>query len=227
MSTNFDLFFKTKIIDKKKDNFRLQIVLSPIELNFGNILGNLIRRILLRQISCYSFVGYKMQNLLSKGSFVKRHSQDEFGEFDARLSQVKVKELVRGLHGERLNVSFIKQGPYSLYSKDLNFSDSVICLNPELFLMEIPYGIQIEFLGLMKKGVGFILSNTHSDLPKHFVGINSYFNPIIHVSYSVKTYSIYEELILYIETDGRIDPICAFEECMLFLKSKLLNVSLR
>nr|YP_007890673.1 RNA polymerase subunit alpha [Jakoba bahamiensis]AGH24167.1 RNA polymerase subunit alpha [Jakoba bahamiensis] len=225
MNLDTNPFFRSQIIDMKVEGSKLQLVISPVELNFGNVIGNLIRRILIKQIPSFSIIGYKLDRLSKNHSFIKRQSLDEFSDFEDSLTRVRICEKFDASSSNLLgDLSFwikgFKQGPNHLYAGDLVCPDNFEILNQELCLFEIPYGVQFEYSLLFRKGIGFILSKSHKGLPKGMVGLDSYFNPIVHVSYHVNTYSLYEDLILYLETDGRISPKVAYNYVHLFFQSK-------
>jgi len=134
------------------------------------------------------------------------------------------------MHGAEPEVLTIeKEGPCEVKSGDLQGSDKVEILNPDLHIATLNEEGSLQLEARIQKGRGYIGAEGHyeEDLGVGYIPIDSVHSPVTKVSYFVEDARLgqttdYEKLTLDIWTNGSVRPQDALSQAASILKDHLV-----
>jgi DNA-directed RNA polymerase subunit alpha len=198
-----------KVIMIQSDEFNGEFEFRPLEPGYGITVGNSLRRILLSSLEGFAISSVKIQGVDHEFSAIKGVVED-VTEIVLNLKQVRFKRQIEGTDNETVVVTV--GGQSQLTAGDIGKHTSAFqVLNPDLVICNMETSVKIEMELNIVKGRGYVPAeeNKSSSAPFGTIFIDSIFNPIVNVQYTVDNYRVeqktdYEKLIYKIKTDGSI-----------------------
>nr|NP_044772.1 RNA polymerase subunit alpha [Reclinomonas americana]O21260.1 RecName: Full=DNA-directed RNA polymerase subunit alpha, mitochondrial; Short=RNA polymerase subunit alpha; AltName: Full=Transcriptase alpha chain [Reclinomonas americana]AAD11887.1 RNA polymerase subunit alpha [Reclinomonas americana] len=203
----------------KHDFNSIQVLIGPLEKNFSGSFANLLRKIIFRYTSGVSIIGLKINGIDSLHSYslipgVKEDVLNVLNNLKHLLIQIDDYDY------KPILLTIQKKGPYIIKSKDIICPSNIKILNDDLYICTLENDSQIDLTLIGDIGCGYVLS-TYFGNRKSIVYSDTNFCPIKHVSYYVRSYTTYEELIFYIKTNGTCNPLFVMKNAFSFLKDKI------
>ena len=206
MDKSFKLKVNTdeKSLTKTSGNFTIE----PLDRGYGITLGNAMRRVLLTSIPGAAITHVKIEGVDHEFSSIKGVKDDVA---DIIMNLKKVRFRLMDNNPDKVNLSL--KGKKVVTAQDIqSTSDQFEILNPDQYITEINTSGKIEMELRIGIGKGYVPSE-ENELPNLTVGtlsIDSIFNPVTKVSYSVKPVPGAKEpieiLSVEVQTDGSISP---------------------
>ena len=221
MDKSFKLKVKTdeKSLTRTTGNFTIE----PLDRGYGITLGNAMRRVLLTSIPGAAITHVKIEGVDHEFSSIKG-VKDDVADIIMNLKKVRFK--LMDSNPDKLNLSL--KGKRVITAQDLQAaSDQFEILNPDQYITEVNTNGKIEMEIRIGIGKGYVPSE-ENELPNLTVGtlsIDSIFNPVTKVSYSVKPVPGAKEpieiLSVEVETDGSISPKDAISYSATYIREHL------
>lgn len=198
------------------DSCNIQFLMGPIEKGFGTPFANLFRKVLLKYSIGTGIIGLQVNNLKQLNQYTKLPGVVE----NVNDILINAKHILFKVDSPN-SLQFVLQrkGPCKVYTSDLIVPRNVTLLNSNSYLFTIHDESQIKLLFHADSGYGFIPAE-YFGLKKNTVFTDINFTPIVHISYYVRNYSTYEELVFYIKTNGIEHPKSIVESAFRFLSKK-------
>lgn len=214
--------FRPTIQKLKHDSHSIQILIGPLEKNFSGSFANLLRKIILRFTPGIGIIGIKINGINSLHAYssipgLKEDIPNLFCNFKNLLIKTDEFEYKPILFNIR------KKGPYIIKGKDIACPLNASILNEDLYLCTLESDCQIDLTIIGDVGCGYV-SSTYFGNKKDVIYSDTVFCPVTHVSYYVRSYTTYEELIFYVKTNGTCNPFFVIQNAFSFLRDKI-NVS--
>jgi DNA-directed RNA polymerase subunit alpha len=193
---------------------------EPFERGYGTTIGIALRRVLLSLIEGTAISAVRIEGVLHEFSSIPGVYEDVLNiilnlrniPFKLNIDEPKIVRLERASVGEVL-------------SGDIVSDSDVEVLDPNIHIAYLEEGAEFKAEILVKKGTGFDLAEQNFDesLPVDFIAVDSNYNPVEKVKYTVKPARVgkktdYEKLTLEVWTNGSISP----KECV-SLAGKILR----
>lgn len=226
MHTCLTKLYKPKIsnvIEVKNNHF--SIILEPLALGFGHVMGNALRRVLLSSIPGSVVTDVKIEGALHEYCTVDG-VQEDVVEILLNLKKLSI-SLQNEIEETFLNVT--KIGPAQLIAKDLEANNnSVKVADPNYVIANLNEGGKISMSLKVTKGRGFVPSTVYTqasvkDLLVGYIPLDAAYNPILDVSFKVSALdsSHSEKLEIYMRTKGTIEPATAIELAMTYFYEQI------
>ena len=221
MDKSFKLKVNTdeKSLTKTSGNFTIE----PLDRGYGITLGNAMRRVLLTSIPGAAITHIKIEGVDHEFSSIKGVKDDVA---DIIMNLKKVRFRLMDNNPDKVNLSL--KGKKVVTAQDIqSTSDQFEILNPDQYITEINTSGKIEMELRIGIGKGYVPSE-ENELPNLTVGtlsIDSIFNPVTKVSYSVKPVPGAKEpieiLLVKVQTDGSISPKDAISYSATYIREHL------
>lgn len=221
-----------KIILQKADDFEGSFEFKPLEIGFGQTLGNALRRVLLSSLEGFAITSVRIAGVEHEFSTIKGVIEDVV-EIILNLKQVRFK--IRPNHEEvreeklYLTISgkdVFKAGEIEKFTNVFEIS------NPDQVICHLEPFVNLEIELTVAKGRGYVPAdeNASKDLPIGVIPVDAIYTPIKKVVYSVSNVRVgqktdYERLLLEIKTDGTIHPEQAVKEAARILIHHFLLIT--
>lgn len=188
-----------------------RFIIQPLERGFGVTIGNSIRRVLLSSLPGASITSMKVDGVLHEFSTIPGVTED-VSEVILNLKGVRFK--LHNKKPDKVVVHFKGAGEFTAGSiqKASNGADFEI-LNPEHHIATLGKEANFDIELRIGRGKGWVSAeeNKFPDMPIGTIPIDSIFNPVKNVRYSIESTRVgqhtdFEKLILEITTDGSITP---------------------
>jgi len=197
---------------------------QPFERGFGITIGNAIRRVLLSSIEGAAITAIRVEGVLHEFSTVPGVMEDVT---DMILNLKRVPIQMHG--GEPELITIEKEGPCEVTSGDLQGTDQVDILDPDLHIATLNEEGSLHLEARVQKGRGYIGAEGHyeEDLGVGYIPIDSVHSPVTKVNYFVEDARLgqttdYEKLTLEIWTNGSVRPQDAVSQAASILKDHLV-----
>ncbi len=221
MDKSFKL--KVKTDEKSLTQIKGKFTIEPLDRGYGITLGNAMRRVLLTSIPGAAVTHVKIEGVDHEFSSIKG-VKDDVADIIMNLKKVRFKLMDN--NPDKLNLSL--KGKKVVTAQDIqSLSDQFEILNPDQYITEINTSGKIDMELRIGIGKGYIPSE-ENELPNLTVGtlsIDSIFNPVTKVSYSVKPVPGAKEpieiLTIEVETDGSIGPKDAISYSATYIREHL------
>ena len=220
-----DKSFKLKVKTDKKSLTQTdgKFIIQPLDRGYGITLGNAMRRVLLTSIPGAAVTHVKIEGVEHEFSSVKGVKNDVA---DIIMNLKKVRFHLMDNNPDKINLSF--KGKSIVTAQDIqNASDQFEILNPEQYITEVNSSGKLEMEIRIGIGKGYVPSE-ENELPNLTLGtlsIDSIFNPVTKVSYSVKPVpgakDPIEILTMEVKTDGSINPEDAISYSATYIREHL------
>ena len=221
MDKSFKLKVKTdeKSLTQTSGKFTIQ----PLDRGYGITLGNAMRRVLLTSIPGAAITHVKIEGVDHEFSSIKG-VKDDVADIIMNLKKVRFK--LMDSNPDKVALSL--KGKKVVTAQDIqSASNQFEILNPDQYITEINTSGKIEMEIRIGIGKGYIPSE-ENELPNLTVGtlsIDSIFNPVTKVSYSVKPVPGAKEpieiLSVEVQTDGSISPKDAISYSATYIREHL------
>ena len=181
---------------------------EPFERGYGTTIGISLRRVLLSLIEGAAITAIRMDGVLHEFSIIPGIYEDVLNII------LNMKTIPLKMTGDEAKVVRIeKTGPGEILSGDIITDNSVEILDKNVHLAYMEEGAKFQAEIIIKRGLGFKLSDQNFDetLPVDFIPVDANFNPVEKVNYSVQSSRVgkttdYEKLVIEIWTNGSISP---------------------
>jgi len=200
-----------------------EFTIEPLDRGYGITLGNAMRRVLLTSIPGAAITHVKIEGVDHEFSSIKG-VKDDVADIIMNLKKVRFKLMDN--NPDKVNLSL--KGKKIVTAKDIqSASDQFDILNPDQYITEVNTSGKIEMEIRIGIGKGYVPSE-ENELPNLTVGtlsIDSIFNPVTKVSFSVKPVPGAKEpieiLSVKVETDGSISPKDAISYSATYIREHL------
>jgi len=221
MDKSFKL--KVKTDEKSLTQTSGKFTIEPLDRGYGITLGNAMRRVLLTSIPGAAVTHVKIEGVEHEFSSIKG-VKDDVADIIMNLKKVRFKLMDN--NPDKVNLSL--KGKRIITAQDIqSASDQFDILNPEQYITEVNTSGKIEMEIRIGIGKGYVPSE-ENELPNLTVGtlsIDSIFNPVTKVSYSVKPVPGAKEpieiLSVEVQTDGSISPKDAISYSATYIREHL------
>ena len=220
-----DKSFKLKVKTDKKSLTQTdgKFIIQPLDRGYGITLGNAMRRVLLTSLPGAAVTHVKIEGVEHEFSSVKGVKNDVA---DIIMNLKKVRFHLMDNNPDKINLSF--KGKSVVTAQDIqNASDQFEILNPEQYITEVNSSGKLVMELRIGIGKGYVPSE-ENELPNLTLGtlsIDSIFNPVTKVSYSVKPVPGAKEpieiLTMEVQTDGSINPEDAISYSATYIREHL------
>tara|TARA_B100001079_G_scaffold113200_1_gene97392 strand:+ start:4044 stop:5015 length:972 start_codon:yes stop_codon:yes gene_type:complete len=220
-----DKAFKLKVKTDKKSLTKTdgKFIIQPLDRGYGITLGNAMRRVLLTSIPGAAVTHVKIEGVEHEFSSVKGVKNDVA---DIIMNLKKIRFHLMDNNPDKINLSF--KGKSVVTAQDIqNASDQFEILNPEQYITEVNSSGKLVMELRIGIGKGYVPSE-ENELPNLTLGtlsIDSIFNPVTKVSYSVKPVPGAKEpieiLTMEVQTDGSINPEDAISYSATYIREHL------
>ncbi|MDY6943230.1 MAG: DNA-directed RNA polymerase subunit alpha [Pseudomonadota bacterium] len=220
-------FLRPRLVDV--DEFsptRARIVLEPLERGFGHTLGNALRRVLLSSMPGAAVVEAEFEGVLHEYSTLDGVQEDVI---DVLLN---LKQLAIRMHNRaEANLMLSKEGPGPVKASDIQLTDDVEIINPDLVIANLSEGATLTGRLKVRRGRGYEPATQRqgsSEETRSIGGIqlDASFSPVRRVSYTVDSARVeqrtdLDKLILDIETNGTLKAEDAIRRAASILQDQL------
>ena len=220
-----DKSFKLKVKTDKKSLTKTdgKFIIQPLDRGYGITLGNAMRRVLLTSLPGAAVTHVKIEGVEHEFSSVKGVKNDVA---DIIMNLKKIRFHLMDNNPDKINLSF--KGKSVVTAQDIqNASDQFEILNPEQYITEVNSSGKLVMELRIGIGKGYVPSE-ENELPNLTLGtlsIDSIFNPVTKVSYSVKPVPGAKEpieiLTMEVQTDGSINPEDAISYSATYIREHL------
>ncbi len=188
-----------------------KFIIQPLERGFGITIGNSLRRVLLSSLPGAAITAIRIDGVLHELSTVSGVTED-VSEMVLNLKNVRFK-----LHNKKPDKVVVRvKGPGTFTAADIQKASNGIdfeVLNPELHVATLNKEANFEIELRIGRGKGWVTAeeNKFPDMPIGTIPVDSIFNPIKNVRYTIDSTRVgqhtdYEKLTLEVSTDGSITP---------------------
>ncbi|MBI2036599.1 DNA-directed RNA polymerase subunit alpha [Candidatus Microgenomates bacterium] len=215
--------FKVHAKEERDDYGRF--IIEPLDLGFGQTLGNTLRRILLSALPGAAVTTVKINGVKHQFSTLSGLKEDTI-ELILNIKKLRVRLFDEG--GAKLTLS--KTGPGEVTAADFEKNASIEIVNKDLKLGNLAdKKSRLELEATVEKGYGYSLAEERKSSSIGVIPIDAIFTPVTRVNYQVEETRVgrmtnLDKLILEIYTDGTISPKFALEEAAKTLVSYTLQI---
>lgn len=227
MQNIYSSFLTPRVIQVKKiDDTKAEIILEPFERGFGYTLGNALRRILLSSMEGAAVTAVQINGVLHEYSTLEGLREDIV---DLLLN---LKGIAFKLHGRRevvLELNKNTAGPVT--AGDIKLEHDVEVMNPDYVIANLTKGGKLNMRITVALGRGYQPVSVRDKNPdrRRVIGqllLDASFSPVRKVSYQVENARVenrtdLDKLIIYLETNGTLDPDEAIRVCATILQHQL------
>ena len=208
--------FRPRLMVLRHSPNSVQVVISPLEKNFAGAFANILRRIIMRFTPGVGIIGFSSLDNINLHQYRKIPGIHE--ETACLLSHMQM--LILRTHSVLPMELYIrKKGPSTIYAHDLIIPSYIKIINPDLYICTIESGYQINLTLYADVGYGHLSAHAHGN-KKNILYCDTVYSPIKHISYYIHSYVSYEELILYVKTNGSCDALFVVNHALNFLNKK-------
>ena len=221
MDKSFKLKVKTdeKSLTETDGKFTIQ----PLDRGYGITLGNAMRRVLLTSIPGAAVTHVKIEGVEHEFSTIKG-VKDDVADIIMNLKQIRFKLMDN--NPDKINLRF--KGKSAVTAQDIqNASDQFEILNPDQYITEVNSSGKLDMELRIGIGKGYVPAE-ENELPNLSLGtlsIDSIFNPVTKVSFSIKPVPGAKEpieiLVMEVQTDGSISPKDAISYSATYIREHL------
>ncbi|MEI6613571.1 MAG: DNA-directed RNA polymerase subunit alpha [Chrysiogenales bacterium] len=181
---------------------------EPFERGYGTTIGISLRRVLLSLIEGAAITAIRIEGVLHEFSIIPGIYEDVLNII------LNMKTIPLKMNGDETKVVRIdKTGPGEILSGDISTDSSVEILDKNVHLAYMEEGARFQAEIIIKRGLGFKLSDQNFDetLPVDYIPVDANFNPVEKVNYTILPSRVgkttdFEKLVIEIWTNGSILP---------------------
>jgi len=195
--------------EELKNGSFAKFVVEPLDKGYGLTMGNALRRTLLSALPGAAAVAIRIQGVQHEFSTVKGVVEDVTDiVLNIKALSVKTHETDMDFKAT-LKLNKYKSGP--VYAKDIDFSDQVEILNPDLHICTLDEGATLEMEIIVGRGRGYVSADNNKESTEDigYIAIDSIFTPVKRVNYQVESARVgqsmnYDKLTIEVETNGTL-----------------------
>ncbi|HSQ35501.1 MAG TPA: DNA-directed RNA polymerase subunit alpha [Candidatus Binatia bacterium] len=181
---------------------------EPFERGYGTTIGISLRRVLLSLIEGAAITAIRIDGVLHEFSIIPGIYEDVLNII------LNMKTIPLKMNGDEPKVVRIdKTGPGEILSGDIITDNSVEILDKNVHLAYMEEGAKFQAEIIIKRGLGFKLSDQNFDetLAVDYIPVDANFNPVEKVNYAILPSRVgkttdYEKLVIEVWTNGSISP---------------------
>lgn len=185
-----------------------RFIIEPLDRGYGITLGNSLRRVLLSSLPGASATAIRFEGIVHEFSTIPGVKED------VNEIILNVKEIVFKMYGSKSETLRLKvSGKKIVKAGDITPNINIEILNPEHKIATLSNEGKLDMEILVEEGVGYVTTpeNKKKGQVINFINIDSFFSPVIKVSYIVEKASFAqfmncEKLIIDIHTNKSILP---------------------
>ena len=209
--------FHPTLYKLKHNDDTAQVLIGPLEKGFGISFANILRRVLMRFTPGASITGVKIKGFTN----IHPYSVIPGVKEDVSTLLTNMRNIILKMHTySTVTMRIQKKGPCIVRGKDIVCQADVKIINPEQYICTLEDCVQINIILYGDSGCGFVPASFFGQL-KDTVFCDVIFSPITHVSYYIRTYATYEDLILQVKTNGSCDSYLAIQNTLSFIQQKV------
>lgn len=201
-----DLALNITVNDEELTNTFGKFTIQPLDRGFGITIGNALRRVLLTSIPGAAITNVRIEGVLHEFSTVKG-VVDDVADILMNLKGVRFK--LQDNNVEKINLKL--KGKHVFTAKDIqNVNGQFEILNPDHYITELNDKGILDIQMQIGIGRGYVPAeeNRLPNAPVDMIAIDSIFNPVTKVTYSVTPLpgakESLEAISLEVHTDGSI-----------------------
>ncbi|MBN2735479.1 MAG: DNA-directed RNA polymerase subunit alpha [Spirochaetales bacterium] len=209
---------------KEVDPFYGKFTAYPFERGYGVTVGNTLRRVLLSSIQGYAITAIRITHYNDDGTSMVVSSEyeaipevvEDTPEIINCLKQIQL-FLLDEVESETISVEL--KGPCDFTAKDIEKSNKIKVVNPELHIATLSEKAHVEFEIQIDLGRGYVSAERNAEHIETIgtIPIDAIFSPIRKVRYNVENARVgqrsdYDKLSIELWTDGSIAPPDALAE---------------
>ena len=207
-----------QIIDN--GDFSSTFIIEPLHVNYGNTLGNSLRRVLLSSIRGGAIVAFRIDGVTHEFTTVDGVKEDVV---DITLNLKGVNFRIET--DEPIELRIEKKGAGTVTAADIKTTADVEVMNPEHVICTVDDDKKTTIIDIVvESGRGYqtIEESSEKRLHSDMIAVDAMFSPVTRVRFKVDPTRVGQEtnldkLELTIETDGSLSPREAFEEASAIL----------
>lgn len=196
---------------------------------YGITIGNALRRVLLSSIPGAAITTVKIEGVLHEFSTLPGVLEDMV-ELTLNLKQVRVQMFT----SEPQELILEAKGEGEVKAGDIKTPANCKIVNPELHIATLTdKKAQLKIVMKVEKGIGFVPAEEirKKSSESNVIFLDAIFSPIKKVNFEIENMIVggrtdYNFLKLYIETDGTIDPLDAYNQAIEILMKQLSIIKL-
>ena len=180
--------------------------IGPLPPGYGMTLGNALRRVLLSSLPGAAATSVHLKGVQHEYATLKG-VRDSVMDITLNLKQLKL----RKFNKDQETISLVAKGPKTLKAKDLKVSSDIEVLDPDLELVTLEKGGEIDMEIAIEKGVGYVPASERNAKQNEpgLIYIDSVFSPVEKVKFDVESARVgqntnLEKLVLDVETNGSL-----------------------
>lgn len=195
---------RIETLDMTPDGRYGRFTLEPLERGYGTTIGNGLRRTLLSSLQGVAVTSIKIDGIQHEFSTIP-HVKEDVTEI-----VLNIKGLTAKLHSDSVKTVYIEaNGPCEVTGASIKADSEVEILNPELHIATLDEGAKLVMELTLDKGRGYVPSenNKTDHTPIGVIPVDSIFNPVVKVDYSVDNTRVgqqtdYDRLTIEVWTNG-------------------------
>ena len=195
---------RIETLDMTPDGRYGRFTLEPLERGYGTTIGNGLRRTLLSSLQGVAVTSIKIDGIQHEFSTIP-HVKEDVTEI-----VLNIKGLTAKLHSDSAKTVYIEaNGPCEVTGASIKADSEVEILNPELHIATLDEGAKLVMELTLDKGRGYVPSenNKTDHTPIGVIPVDSIFNPVVKVDYSVDNTRVgqqtdYDRLTIEVWTNG-------------------------
>ena len=188
------------------ENNRQKFSIGPLEPGLGHTIGNSIRRMLLSSIPGAAITTVKFESALHEFDTIAGITED-VTEIILNLKDI----VVVSENDEASVISVDIKGPKEITAGDLVCPAGIEILNKSQHIATLSDKGRLVVDLTVERGKGYVSSDRDTRKVIGIVPIDAIFSPVRRCTYLVEPTRVeqstnYDRIVLYIETDGSIEP---------------------
>ena len=197
---------RIECIDSPEDISYGKYIVEPLERGYGTTIGNALRRILLSSLPGTAATSIKIAGVQHEFSTIPGVKED------VTEIVLNVKKILATLHCDEVKTVYIDAaGPCEITAGDIKADSDVEILNPDLHICTLGENATLNMEITLSHGRGYVPAdrNKTPDMPIGVIPIDSIYNPVYKVNYTVENTRVgnmtdYDKLTLEVWTDRTI-----------------------
>ena len=205
----------------KGDKNHMVFTITPLPPGFGMTLGNALRRGLLSSLPGAAVTSIRTKGVSHEYTTLKG-VRESIVDIGLNIRQLKLRKFNKD--PEVINLQ--AKGPKTLTAKDLTVSSDIEILNPNLELLTLEKGGEIDMQLTVEKGVGYVPASERNKKQNEpgLIFLDAVFSPVLKVRYDVESARVgqrtnLDKLIMEVETSGSLSAEEAMQFAAQLLKS--------
>lgn len=211
--------FDSKVIPIYEDNQHFECIITPLEKNFSVSFANLLRKLMMQYTVGTSITAVQIKGISSEFENLPGVKEDTLQIL------YNIKNLIFTINpnkiGTEQKVFLEAAGPKGVYAKDLKLPPELDLLNPNVLICTLVEAVNVLFTFSVNSGTGYY---SPSNLERGSIPLTGSFSPIEHISYSVNTYSHYEEVVFHVRTNGSVFAKQVFMHALELLRDRAVQM---